>query len=44
MDIGWRAQPRHLVMLRQCAAFGFWLLAASAAATLGLDPELGSRL
>ncbi len=34
-----RAEHPHVDMVRKCVTFGFWLLAAGAAATLGLDLE-----
>jgi hypothetical protein len=38
-----RAEHPHGYVVRRCVAFGFWLLAAGAAATLGLDPEFDPR-
>jgi hypothetical protein len=43
MEISRRAEPQHVDVVRKCVAFGFWLLAAGAAATLGLDLELDVR-
>ena len=43
MQNGRRTQPPHRDVVRLCVTFGFWLLAASAAATLGLDVETGLR-
>ena len=44
MEFTGRVQPRHVHVVRRCVSFGFWLLAASAAATLGLDVEFGPRV
>jgi hypothetical protein len=38
-----RAELPHGDVVRRCVAFGFWLLAAGAAATLGLDPDFDVR-
>jgi hypothetical protein len=43
METGRRAEPQHVDVVRKCVAFGFWLLAAGAAATLGLDLEFDVR-
>ena len=43
METGRRPHPSSVDLVRRCVTFGFWLLAASAAATLGLDLELGTR-
>jgi hypothetical protein len=43
METGRRAEPQHVDVVRKCFTFGFWLLAAGAALTLGLDLELDSR-
>jgi hypothetical protein len=32
-----RADHQHVETVRKCITFGFWLLAAGAAAALGLD-------
>ncbi|MFD2092781.1 hypothetical protein [Blastococcus deserti] len=34
-----RGEHPHVDVVRKCFSFGFWLLAAGAAATLGLDLE-----
>ena len=37
MRVNRRAEHLHVDAVRKCVSFGFWLLAAGAAATLGLD-------
>ncbi len=37
---GRRVEHPHVDVVRKCFTFGFWLLAAGAAATLGLDLEV----
>jgi hypothetical protein len=38
-----RAEHQHVDGVRKYLTFGFWLLAAGAAATLGLDLEMDAR-
>ena len=40
MEIIRRTDHPHGLVVRRCVTFGFWLLAAGAAVTLGLDLEL----
>ena len=37
MTTSWRADHHHVDVVRKCFTVGFWLLAASASAVLGLD-------
>jgi hypothetical protein len=39
-----RIDHPHGIVVRRCVTFGFWLLAAGAAVTLGLDLELDLEL
>lgn len=43
MSSSLRAEHQHVDVVRRCVTFGFWLLAAGAAATLGLDLEFDVR-
>jgi hypothetical protein len=43
MTTSWRADHHHVDTVRKCFTVGFWLLAASASAVLGLDLEVDAR-
>ena len=44
MATHWRADHHHVDVVRKCLIVGFWLLAASASAVLGLDLETTPRV
>jgi hypothetical protein len=43
METSQRAEHQHADAVRKCLTVGFWLLAAGAAAALGLDLEIDTR-
>ncbi len=44
MESSRHAEHHSVVAVRKCLTVGFWLLAAGAAAALGLDLEMDPRL
>lgn len=44
MAAHWRTEHHHVDAVRKCFTVGFWLIAASASAVLGLDLEPDAKL